>query len=264
MSRLHELQCQFRDALLNEEINMIAPHIRNGALSVKARIGIYRNNVFTNLREALRTLYPVINQLVGEDFFNYAADEFIRRYPSPAGDLNQFGKHFAVFLTEFDPVAELIYLPDVAQLEWYAHQCYHAAAHSSLDLERLATIPPDMYDHLQFDFNPACRLMTSVYPVHRIWQVNQANYSGDPSVDLTDGGVHLLIQRHQDLIELQTLEAAEWTLLTELAARANFATASQKAMQLEPDLDLGRILAKFVMQSTLVDFQLVVPHKPTS
>lgn len=261
MSGLHEVQRLFRDALLNHDARLVDIQIRADGLPIDRCLNIYRNNVFTNLREALRALFPVIDKLVGEEFFNYTADEYIRRYPSPAGDLNQFGAHLPEFLSTFEPAAGLPYLPDVAQLEWLAHQVYHAGEHSGMAIEQLASVAPERYGDLHFILNPACALLVSAYPVHRIWHVNQSDYRGDSSVDLNTGGVRLLLQRYAGLIEIQTLSTGEWALLGSLAADEDFAVACEQAQQAEPTLELGDTLARLVTQTTLVDFRVRDPRE---
>jgi hypothetical protein len=256
MNSLHELQCQLRDALLRNDATLVDTQIRDDGLPVVNRLNIYRNTVFTNLREALRTMFPVINKLVGEDFFAYAADEYIRRYPSPAGDLNQFGEHLAAFFAEFELASTLPYLSDVAKLEWLAHKVYHASMHSGLAIDQLGTVDPALYGELHFSLNSTSALLHSEYPIQRIWQVNQPNYEGDPVVDLNAGGVSLLIERRASLIELQSLSIGEWLLLTTLAADKDFSTACHHALLAEPDLDLSSTLMKLVAQATLVDFRI--------
>ena len=263
MNGLHDIQCRFRDALINGDAHLVDKRIRGDGLPIDRRLNIYRNNVFTNLREALRALFPVIDKLVGAEFFNYTADEYIRRYPSPAGDLNQFGAHLAEFLIAFEPAAGLPYLPDVARLEWLAHKVYHAGEHSGMAIEQLATVAPERYGDLHFILNPACALLVSAYPVHRIWHVNQPGYDGNPVIDLNAGGVRLLLKRHAGLIEIQTLSTGEWALLGSLAADEAFAMACEQAQQAEPSLELGDTLARLVTQSTLVGFRVNAPgeHK---
>ncbi len=260
MSALHELQRRFRNALLSGDMRLVDTRIRGNGLPIERRLGIYRNNVFVNLRETLRTLYPVIEKLVGAEFFNYAGDEYIRRYPSPAGDLNRFGEHLAVFFSRFEPASRLPYLPDVARLEWLAHKVYHAAEHAGPSFERFGDVTPERYGELHFILNPASALLTSAYPIHRIWQVNQHGYEGDTRVDLNTGGARLLIERRAGWVELQALGAGEWTFLTSLAADEDFYAASSKALHAEPGLDLGTTLTTLVAQSTLVDFWVRGPR----
>ena len=42
------------------------------------RVQVYRNNVRTNLTGALKSIYPVVEKLVGDGFFNYTAAEYIK------------------------------------------------------------------------------------------------------------------------------------------------------------------------------------------
>ena len=69
----------------------------------------------------------MVEKLVGEGFFRYAASQFIRQYPSKSGDLNEFGYEFPEFLETFEPAAKLNYLPDVARLELAYHEAYYAS-----------------------------------------------------------------------------------------------------------------------------------------
>lgn len=256
MPGLHELQSRFGEALLTVEPDVLDGHVRSDGLSPQRRLGIYRNNVFTNLREALRTLFPVVERLVGTEFFDFTADEYIRQHASPAGDLNEFGAQLPEFLAGFAPAASLVYLPDSARLEWLAHRVYHAAEIEPLVFERLAGVAPESYGALHFTLNPAAALLASPYPVHSIWQVNQAGYEGDATVNLDAGAVRLLIERRDGRIEVQPLTTGEWSLLRALADDQDFATACDRALDREPGFDLGTALQRLIVQSTLADFHV--------
>lgn len=256
MPALHELQVAFRDTLLSGTVAPGVECIRHDGLDCARRIGIYRNNVFSNLRGALGTLFPVVERLVGEEFFAYAAEEYIRRYPSPAGDLNRFGAQLPEFLAAFEPAAALAYLPDTARLEWLAHGVYHAADHAALDVGRLAAVPPEHYDELCFALHPACALLASPYPVHHIWHTNQPDYNGEACVNLDSGSVCLLVERRAQRVELQVLGAGEWALLQAVAAGQSFGAACDAALAANADFDLERVLARLIGQSTVVDFRL--------
>jgi len=259
MSDLHTIQRLFRDSLLANDATSLNTWIRQNDSTrpdTTRRLGIYHNNVFTNLRETLRTLYPVIERLVGADFFDYAAEHYIQHYPSSAGDLNRFGAQLADFLADFKPVAALPYLPDTARLEWYTHEVYHAAVRPPLAAERLAEVPAEHYEKLHFSLHPAVRLFASSYPVHRIWQVNQEGYEGNQEVNIDHSDVRLLIERRDRHIELQTLGKGEWTLLESLATNQSLASAADAAIAAETDFDLAAGLSHLIAQSTLVAFTL--------
>ena len=62
MNRLRELHREFREALLDASATLRHSRLVGDQGLIDTRLAIYRNNVFTNLREALRTFYPVVNR----------------------------------------------------------------------------------------------------------------------------------------------------------------------------------------------------------
>ena len=257
MARLRELQAEFARTVLDGVQTEFDRYILASGLSGERRLQVYRNNVLLSLTEALTAVYPVTQRLVGEGFFRYAAGRYIPQHPSTSGNLHDFGGRFPDFLATFEPAAELAYLPDVARLEWAYHSVFHAADHLPLDLAALAAIPAERHGELKFTLHPATRLLASPFPILRIWQVNQEDFAGDLTVDLAAGGVGLLIVRRQNLeIELQSLPVGEFTLLQALAEPQDFATACERALAAQADLDLPALFSRCVQQGILVDFSL--------
>ena len=257
MLGLRELQLGFAAAVLDSAQNGFERHIHAAGLSGARRLQVYRNNSLLSLTGALKAVYPVVCRLVGDGFFDYAATQYIARHPSRSGDLHEFGDCFAVFLETFTPATELVYLPDVARLEWAYHQIFHAARHSLLDLAALAQVPVDRQGELHFQLHPAARLLESAFPILRIWQVNQDGHTGDSTVDLTESGVKLLALRHENLeIEFQPLEDGEFSLLCALAEGRTFATACERALAAQPGLDLPACFSRHILQGAWVAFHL--------
>jgi len=67
-----------------EQIGPAYPHY-----SADTALEVYRNNYRGNLHDALAGAYPVIRQLVGDEFFRYMARKFIEQYPSRSGNLHR-------------------------------------------------------------------------------------------------------------------------------------------------------------------------------
>lgn len=256
MNSLRELQLAFVGSLFDGADAALAPAVVAGSLRAEERLAVYRNNVFHNLREALRAVYPVVERLVGEAFFAHAADDYISAFPSRSGDLHRFGDQFAGFLAALPAAAGLTYLPDTARLEWLVHEVFHAAEHVPLAPARLAQVPAQRYPGLIFRLHPACRLLASAFPVHRIWKVNQPEWEGDQSVDLKAGGVGLLVRRGGGFgTDLQPLEAGEFVALQAMSRGLTLAQACDVAAIVEPSVDVAGVLRSHVGRATLVDFE---------
>lgn len=257
MLALHELQQRFATAVLGEDDSGVERAIHAAGLTGAQRLQVYRNNTRLGLTGALAAVYPVVQQLVGEGFFHYAAAQYITRYPSRSGNLHEFGGPFATFLETFEPAAGLSYLPDVARLEWAYHEVFHAAHHAPLDLSALAAVPAERQGELRFQLHPAARLLESSFPILCIWQAHQNVDHDHPPVRLDDGGIKLMVFRHENLdIEFQSLPDGEFHLLYALATGCNFATACEQAISAQPGFDLPASFRRHVLQGALTAFYL--------
>ena len=253
---LRETQLAIATSLLLDDDAAIA-QIRVGKLSATRRLEIYRHNVYTNLRGALKDIYPVILAIVGEAFFHHAADQFVAAHPSRSGDLNQFGGEWAAFLGSYAHAAELAYLPDVARLEWAWHRAFHAGDATRFDLARLAALPADEHANLRFRLHPTAQLLTSIFPVMRIWEVNQPTFTGEIAIDWDLPPDRLLIRR--DIADgvsvlIERISAAAYAFLLALAQQATLETAAATALDVDAEFNLQGLLAESVQSGVIFDF----------
>ncbi|MFM9835841.1 MAG: DUF2063 domain-containing protein [Methylophilaceae bacterium] len=256
MMSLLEIQSQFAADLISAEAKGDYGYIRHDGIDEASRLEIYRHNVFHNYREALRATYPVVARLVGEQFFKFAADQYIRAYPSKSGDLNSYGADFVQFLETFSQAQSLPYLADVARLEWLVEEVFHAAEHAPLDIATFTRVAPDQYGDLKFQLHPACRLIKSKFPLAKIWQVNQPDWNDVVGVDLdiSAGGEALLVYREQFMVAMRQLSLGEYTMLSTLAEDICFAGAYESAVNVQADFDVAEFLRTQLANATLVSF----------
>jgi hypothetical protein len=252
---LRELQQAFADAVLHDAAAVLT-HVRDGVFPAARHLQVYRNNCFANLTDALAACYPVVRRLVGDDFFDYTADGYIRQHPPASGNLHDFGAAFPAYLAALASAQSLPYLPDVARLEWAWQRAYHAADAPVLAAEALAAVKPDDYEKLVFQLHPSAQLFDSRYPCLRIWQVNQADYQGDPKVDLDQGAEHLLVVRRRFDIEIEPLGKGEHALLKAFEQGKPLATANELAIAADADFDLASVLNRHVVAVTVTNFTL--------
>lgn len=254
MNSLLETQRAFSHYVLRELGQAIAAKgvIGNG-LEATQRLAIYRNNTQLGLIEALRDGYPVVNKLVGIEFFNCLARNYLRRHPPKPGCLLFFGGDFADFIAEFQAAEGLPYLPDVARLEWSWHKAFHEADASALDGAVLARVDPDTYDKLGFTLHPSTRFLTSNFPVLKIWQTNQENYVGDDRISLDEGGCHLLVYRPELEVNILSLSPSEYLFLSLLDLKLTLSQAIEQVLMKEPHFDVQAILQRGLLSGIFTD-----------
>ncbi|MDO9012554.1 MAG: DNA-binding domain-containing protein [Gallionella sp.] len=222
---------------------------------IETALEVYRNNYRGNLQDALAGAYPVIKQLVGDDFFRFLAKKFIECHPSHSGNLYHYGAELADFLSSFVPAQGLIYLSDVAVLEWACHLAYFATDADTLALDRLADIAPEHYPELILLIHPACQVVRSHYPIIAIWQAHQSDNDGDFHINLDDGGGIALVSRKDDVVKVSKLSGAEADWLQNIQAGNPLGTATESALKHLPGFDLQTALLNLVAQNVLTGFK---------
>lgn len=252
MQPLHDIQQAFFRAVYKNEFSL-SEQIKDAKnLNGESRLKVYQSSILGIQTDALAAVYPVIKKLVGDEFFLAMGKAYLRKYFSPSGDLHNLGGQMADFLQDFEPAKSLSYLPDVAKLEWVWHRIFHAADEDILDFNELAKIPAEQHGALQFYLRGGARLMASSYPVHRIWNVNQDDYTGEESIDLSEGGVQLLITRNGYEIEIHQLNDDEWKFLQLVQLGVSLSGITEKV----PELPLGELLPQCVAKGWINRFEI--------
>lgn len=254
MRELSEELAGFARAIVHgeEPSPQIDASYRNYSLAIA--IEVYRNNYRGNLHDALAGAYPVIRQLVGEDFFRQLARKYIEQYSSRGGNLYHYGEQMAEFIARFVPAQGLPYLHDVAALEWACHCAYFSEDAVALDLGRLAQVAPEQYPGLIFITHPACHVMRSVYPLTAIWHAHQFDAPPDFHIDLAGGPCNAMVMRRDDVVLVTEILAAEADWLINIRAGVPLGEATGATLARYPDFDLQATLVALAAQGVLVDY----------
>jgi hypothetical protein len=246
MLSLRELQLSFTTAVLDGCGAAITPWIRENGIDAPARVNIYRNNLREGFLKALSLGFPVVQRLVGEDYFRQLGRLFLAEYPSRTGNLHHIGAPFAGFLREQFAATTYSYLPDVAELEWAYQECQIAPDAAALDPTPLQTTPPERLADLRFDVHPACKLVSSEFPIVTIWRANQDDRDGMEVIDLCQGADSVLVRRNDAGIELRRLPPADFAFLRSISRGNTLGDALQVALGVAAEFDLAKALRQLV------------------
>lgn len=243
---LQNFQLDFLENILSDEGCM--PNLQPAN-----NISIYRNNIMTTLMSTLQNIYPLIVALLGDDYFHMIAKEYVKRYPSLQPNLHEYGEYLSRFLSEYEPLHNYPYLKEVAEFEWICHTLYFAEDSNDFDIDFLKTLSEKDYDHLHLKLNPASSLAIYTYPLLKI--IDLCNGTID-TLDIREGGIHLLIIRRAFKIDLHLLTPAEYCFLKSLQDELTFAEALNETLKIEADFKLEEKLLKWVQDKTIVNFYL--------
>lgn len=247
MPALLEVQRAMRQQLL-------AATPSSGDALERETLAIYRNTVSSALVNALRISYPVVLRLVGAEFFEGTAREFIVEHAPRSACLNDYGDELADFLAQFAPAATLPYLPDVARLEWAVNEALHAPDAAPMDLTRLAALGEAALSLVSFTPHPGLRLLQLSFPADAIWSaVLDQDDAAMARVELSPAPVRLLIERNADGVQVRRLSQWAWDLTRALVMGKSLTVALDETPA--PDSDaLNALLAEHLSSARFIEF----------
>ena len=209
------------------------------------RFGLYRGNLTATWDKVLSAAYPVIRQLVGEEFFTALSRAFGMANPSTDADLNNFGADFPVFLASFEHVAQFPYLPDMARFEWALHRQHFAPDAAVVTAAQLGSLDPTRFEQTRASLHPACSLFKSDWAILPLWQAHQPDSGvGFPS-DMAESSCGVIV-RPRWKCEVAAMPASAHAALAALAAGDNFGAALDAAFALDDNFDVPAHLAQWI------------------
>ncbi len=203
-----------------------------------AGLAVYRNNIRSSLSGVLGDKFPVIKQLVGEEFFKFLAHEYYHAFPPQSPLVTAYGDKLADFLETFAPVAAYPYLPDMARLERLWLEAYHAADDTPLKPNEIIAAAGENIADLTFEFHPSLRLFKSDYPVATLLQRHQASEADFK--DLPDGAEMIMLARPYNDVSIRVLTHARYSALEALYQGQTLEIAIDRAVGIEAAFDPQR------------------------
>jgi hypothetical protein len=233
-------------------------HTWNGS-DPTARLAVYRNNVVSALVDALVQSCPVVEQLVGNEFFRAMAAVFVRAEPPRTRVLAFYGEGFPDFIAGFPPAASLPYLADVARLEVARVRAYHAADAEPVasDVVVLALASGERIGELQLVAHPSLQVVCSDFAVVSLWAAHQ----GDPAqtdlgaIDIEQGENALVLRDGLDVLVLRAPDGATAFAGAVLEGK-NLGDAAEATIAACPGFDLSATLALLLGHGALTSIHL--------
>lgn len=214
------------------------PAFVKGPPPVEKRFAVYRNNVYSSLIEAMRAGFPIVEKLVGEEFFWELAHAYVSAHRPKVPMIVFYGEDFGDFIDGFEAVAELPYLGAIARLEYARRKALHAADQPYLDPHHVTSLSqPDLLAQ-RLHMHPSVSVLRSAFPQFDIWYHNAV----DPAGKIAAEGQNVLVSRHHDTVNVLLLPLGAASLMQHLMAGETIADAAEQVMAQNPQVDLSQSL----------------------
>jgi len=251
------MQATFAAALLAPDLPCPAGLRAWNGSDPTARLAVYRNNVVSSLIDAVADTFPVVQELVGEEFFRAMASLFVRQHPPRTKILAHYGADFADFVDGFEPARAVPYLADVARLERARVFAYHAADADALTAALLGEAMSSGEDlgALQLVCHPSTSVVVSKHAIVSLWAAHQRD--GDLSaVDPALPESALVVRPGLDVLVLRLPPGAARFVIA-LQTGAGLADAAALAAVEAADFDLPNVLALLMGHGALISVQFL-------
>lgn len=249
---LHKLQRNLIDALRQPtDFDEVEGAIQ---LTSEKALTIYHNNNILRLTRVLSDIYSVCERLVGAEFFSAMARYYIKEFPATNPLLDEYGASLAEFLQTFPHTQEIIYFADVARLEWAWHSLSLHPRSPVFDFAKFGEITADEQDKIIFLLPENSALLRSDFPILKIWEVNQPDFTGELAVDFTVGGDCLFVWNNaSEEWRIEKTSPEEFNLLLFIKQQYSFETLCEVCEQQK--IDLENLLPAFISRGWICGFR---------
>ncbi len=226
----------FAPALLDPDIEIPAGMVGPDGKPAPKRFSVYRNNVVVSLMEAMGETFPSVKIILGEENFATVARIFIANHPPKSAMMQAYGGEFPEFLKNFQPLRNSPFVVDVANVEKFWIEAYHALDAQPLDGAQLGAIDPEQLMTIRFEVHPATSLVTSDYALFELFSVRN-NDLETFNIEKNETSEGLLITRPQLSVEVNKLDYAGTVFFESIIASNTLGEAIEQAMQLDEQFD---------------------------
>jgi hypothetical protein len=230
---LQILQDNFIDYLYDQEKTDIIFSLKKSNISPEKIFQIYRNNLFSNLTNALKITFPLIYQYLGDEKFNKNAHQYISCNPSKSNNLDNYGQNFCCNESQF--------LQDLAKFEWYCHLSFLSADSKILSQEDLQKININKLFDLKFKLSKSVFLLQSQYDL----------LSKRKSDKKQEENINYLIYRHYNIVKTKKISDDDYVFLSEIKNNLTLFEIYNKY-----EINIGELLAKYINDQILTENNL--------
>lgn len=252
--KLRQIQEEFSQLLVAPDLDLVPDFFSTGSSVIRQRLSIYRGNVQSIWIKTLENTFPVLQQLVGTEFFTYLAVQYGRQFPSQSGDLNQFGSQFSRYLADEVAVKTYPYFSAVAELEWQLHCTYYAENQAPISLQQFLHEAGSNMQQSRLLFHPACSLFNAAYAAAQVYLAHQVQAVIAIDVPL-DSACWALISRPRWRVELMLLDAASFQALLALQQGQTLGDALELAISIDPQFDIAAQLQRWFSSGAFIGYE---------
>ena len=220
MAALLKLEQSFKDCMLAETLDMQGQIVSNAKASAEERVHVYVEGYRLRLLEVLQDNFKGLHGLLGDEQFDAMGRAYIAAHPSTHPSVRWFSQKLAEFLHGTAPYDAHPHLAEMAAFEWAQGLAFDSADVPPLDMQALATVAPEAWGQVKFQFHPSVQRLDLQSNMPKFWQALTAEQ--EPPAISEDEPASWLVWRKQLDTHWRSLAEDEAVMLDAAQLGASF------------------------------------------
>lgn len=174
MKELLRLQGAFQRHLLRPAGTTLRAVLSTGRAGAARRLAVYAEACRARLTGVLRSDFPALQGVLGQDAFDLMARDYILAHPSQSANLRWYGQHLAGFLARASRWRRRPVLAELARFEWALGLAFDAADAPLIAADDMRRIPPAAWPDMRLQLHPSVQLLGLRSNAPKLWRAVDA------------------------------------------------------------------------------------------
>ncbi len=228
--RLHEWQETIQTVILAQNTSAadvlpvraaLIDQLKSGGIDKNTRVDIYTNAYRLRLNDVLKSNFPQIHQLLGDEDFALLAERYLTAHPPKHASIRWFGECLTDFTAQTVPYSELPVLSELARFEWAFRHTIDAADAERVTLEFMQGLSPEAWAVTVFSVHPSLNILRCEWNAIPIWQALLEKI--EPSLPVQSGADWIIYRQRDLMTSWRSSNTMEISLLEKLKDGETFA-----------------------------------------
>ena len=248
--KLKDLQLHFSQSLLYQDSEITSQLKDKEGFSSDQLLQIHRNNFVVGVTDSLKITYSYTLQLVGDEFFESVARQFILQTPPVENNICVYGEGFSNYLTSLQQLNEMPYIAEMAKFEWLYERTQNLPLQQTrFDVISLQEVEEEDFEKLQFSIVSDCITFTSQQNIYLLFNMIKNNNVED--VNISQPCFLLLKKNPNFTIEVIELSEPQWQLIQQLQKQTTLGSLEPSRLQEQlSDLLTLNLISGFTVNNT--------------
>lgn len=235
-------------AELDPELVSQIPHLAASPRTLQ-QFAAYRERALQGLENILRSVYPTLAAVMGEEAFSRTARAFLLQRAPHSVDPVVIAEPFGNFLDLYAAEDNLPHLPDLATLDYGCFKARQAIEASAMNTRIFTDLSPEQLAARRIQLHPACFWMSSPYAIYDIWRFHHSPYSSKPlALDIPQ---EVVIIRPQLNVEVHRVDVGLVKVLDAIDAGETLNSSLLQGSAADPEFNAVAAI-QFLIQNNLI------------